>query len=173
MSRFQPLNSSYSPRTRSQARKLFCSDEEALKFMEDHEFNEARVDLLIKIGRKPEAADVLIRMGHILKAHQLLVEDFENKSSMCRVAEYILSNLWRYLSLGFVPKRNKTQQAVAELLHLATSLNRALLDPNDCDEVRHIFSPAVVNNQFVPDIDVPGYHVHGTATSPATWPKVL
>lgn len=104
--------------------------------MEKHKFNEARVYLLKKIGRMADAVNVLLSIGRDLDAHQLLVQDFESKSSMHRVTQYILSNLRKILSLGFLPKRKKTQQAVADLLQLATSINTALVDPNDCDEVR-------------------------------------
>ena len=128
--------------THSQARKLFSSDDEALAFMKEHDFNEARVHFLVKINRKAEAANVLLEMGREPEGYRLMVQDYENVSSMRRVSDYILDKLWQYLSLGFVPKRNQTLQAVADLLHLATLLNQALLDPKDCDEVcRTTFSP--------------------------------
>lgn len=119
----------------SQAIALFSSVDHALEFMEKHKFNEARVYLLKKIGRMADAVNVLLSIGRDLDAHQLLVQDFESKSSMHRVTQYILSNLRKILSLGFLPKRKKTQQAVADLLQLATSINTALVDPNDCDEL--------------------------------------
>jgi hypothetical protein len=104
--------------------------------MEKHNFNEARVELLIKLNRKAEAADVLLKTDHESEAYRLMAQDCENVSSMRRVSAYILDKLWQYLSLGFVPKRKKTLQAVADLLHLATLLNQSLLEPEDCDEVR-------------------------------------
>jgi hypothetical protein len=113
---------------------LFPSDEKALLFTEEHELNEARVSLLVKADRLVEAADVLISLGQTLRGHQILVRDSENEHSMHRVIQYVINGLWQHLSFGLV-QRKGSRRTIDGLLHLATLLNGAMLDPTQFNEV--------------------------------------
>lgn len=91
--------------------------------------------LLVKFGRKAEAADFLLSKGRSFEAHEIWAQDYENEASLSRVTQYILNGLWEHLSLGLVPILKRTKRVVDERLHLSTMLNDSLLKSNDRDEV--------------------------------------
>jgi hypothetical protein len=122
------------PRVNSKGRDLFPSFEDALEFTKKRRLDDAHVGLLVDAHRLTDAADFLLVLERTLEAHQILVQDFENESSMHRVIQYTINSLWRHLSLGLV-KHKRTKRAIDELLHLATQLNGAMLDSNQVDEV--------------------------------------
>jgi hypothetical protein len=122
---------------------LFTSDNEALEFTDSHDFDEAHVALLLKFGRRMDAADFLISKGQAFEAHKMLVLDFENELAIHRVTKYVLNALWEHFSLALLLPIAKNKRHMAqELLRLATLLNDTMLSSNDRDEVCHEFSAA-------------------------------
>ena len=54
------------------ALNLFPSKEDALEFLEEYGMDEARIKLLIELGRIPEAAGIHAKNGDVLKAIEML-----------------------------------------------------------------------------------------------------
>jgi hypothetical protein len=128
---------------------LFTSDNEALEFTDSHDFDEAHVALLLKFGRRMDAADFLISKGQAFEAHEMLVLDFENELAIHRVTKYVLNALWEHFSLALLLPIAKNKRHMAqELLCLATLLNDTMLSSNDRDEVCHEFLPAADSSQL-------------------------
>jgi hypothetical protein len=114
---------------------LFSSDEEALEFIEEYDFIDARVVLLTKLGRRGKAADLYIPEGRKLEAIQLLLDDLGDSHSIHRGMGYILSGLWEIFSMAITPKTKKTRQTVVELLRLARLVKTPMWSPNDRDNI--------------------------------------
>ena len=106
--------------------------EDALEFLEDYDLDEARAKLLVKLGKILKAAGIHAKNGNMLKAVEVL------NASGCRVdhvrpsIEYLLTGLWRDLTLGVLPTSNSI---ASKLFALADRLERSAMTKQEVDEV--------------------------------------
>ncbi|KAF8060885.1 hypothetical protein FPV67DRAFT_312197 [Lyophyllum atratum] len=114
------------------ARQLFSTDEEELEYLEDHDLDIARAEVLTSLGRPAEAAELHLLEGRTLDAIPLFLKDEDNAHSMRQASQCILQEFWRNLSFGIVPAQN---QAISQVLGWSRCLNTDLLDINDRDEI--------------------------------------
>ena len=115
------------------ALKLFPSEEDALEFLEDYELDEARIKLLKKLNRIPEAAEIHVENGDVLKAVEMLIASAVHNVDHVRLAvKHILIGLWRDLTLEVLPASNLV---ISKLLVLADRLDKSALTQQETDEV--------------------------------------
>lgn len=113
---------------------MFSSEDEALKFLEDQDLNEARIKLLLELGRFLEVAAIYAKDGDILRAVETL-----NTSAACGVdlvrqtIEYLLIGLRRSFTLGVTP--SSTSPTASRLLELADKLDKAAATEQELNEV--------------------------------------
>lgn len=113
------------------AHKLFDTVEEEMAFLDHHSLHDAQVHLLLRLGRKREAADLLCSEGHTTEAIDLYVQDATyNDGSALKAKEIIMKNLWLLSPFGVTPVERKQMN---ELLKRAKMI--PLMDGNDIDEV--------------------------------------
>jgi len=113
--------------------KLFPSEEDALEFLEDYELDEARIKLLKALNRIPEAAEIHIKNGNVLKAVEMLTASaVRNVDHVRPTIEHLLTALWRGLTLGVPPADNPI---VSKLLALADRLNKSTMTEQEVNEV--------------------------------------
>lgn len=119
----------------SKAAELFSSKEEELEFLEDHDLDIARAEVLESLGRQAEAAELYLAEGRTLDAIHLFLKDDNDQNSLRRGRQCILEGLWQNLSFGTevdsVPKTSSFQQ----LLVMAEQLHPSQLDSAQIDEV--------------------------------------
>lgn len=112
---------------------MFPSGEDALKFLEDYDLDEARVSLLEELGRILEAADIHAKNGDILKAAEILTASATHNVDHVRPAiEFILTGLRRDLTLGVLPTYHSV---VSDLLWFADRLDKSAMMEQEVDEV--------------------------------------
>jgi len=104
-----------------------------LKFLENYDLDEARIELLIDLGRILEAAAIQAKNGDILKAVRLLSAPATYSAGHVRpTIEYLLIGLRRGLTLG-VP--STSSPVVSELLVRADQLDKSAMTEQETDEV--------------------------------------
>ena len=113
---------------------MFPSEEDALKFLEKRrDLDEARIKLLMDLGRVLEAAGVHASNGDMLKAVRLLSAPATYSVDHIRpTIEYLLTGLRRGLILGVLPKSNPI---TVELLGRADQLDKSAMTEQEVDEV--------------------------------------
>ena len=103
--------------------------------MEDYGLEEARAELLEESDRIAEAADIHARNGDMLKAVEMLIKSSASNIDHARLAiEFLLTGLWKWLTLGVSPTANP---AILGLLRLTVRLNRRTMTEQEADEVSH------------------------------------
>jgi len=134
---------------------LFPSEEGALEFLENHDLEEARVELLMQFGRTLEAAEVHAKNGNMLKAVEILTASAHRVSHVRPTIEYLLTGLRRDLTLGAPPIFNST---ASKLLALADQLERSAMTKQEVDEVFVSYSSPIDGSytQAPPARDVQG-----------------
>ena len=121
------------------ARNLFSSEKDALEFLEDYDLDEARIKLLVDLGRILEAAKIHAKNGDMLKAVEILnVSSTHGVSFVRPTIEYLLTGLWRGLTFGVLPT---STPIVPELLGLADRLDRTAMTKQEIDEASHSHLP--------------------------------
>jgi hypothetical protein len=109
------------------------SKEDALRFLENHGLDEARVELLIDLGRIPEAAEILAKRGNMLKAVEILSAPATYSVDHVRpMIEYLLTGLRRGLTLGVLPI---SSPIASKLLVRAGRLDKSAMTKKEADEV--------------------------------------
>ena len=132
--------------------QLFPSEEDALRFLEDYDLDEARIELLIDLDRILEAAGIHAKNGDMLKAVILLSAPATYSADHVRpTIEYLLMGLRRGLTLGVLPT---SSPAVSRLLVHADRLDKSAMTEQEVDEVglsfysvsgSHILAPPACN----------------------------
>ena len=120
------------------------SKEDALEFLEKRpDLDNARVKLLIDLGRILEAADIYAKNGNMLKAVKILSAPATYSTDHARrTIEYLLTGLRRSLTFGVHPGSSPT---ASKLLGYADRLDRSVMTKQEIDEV----SPAYPFHQWV------------------------
>jgi len=96
--------------------------------------DEARVKLLEGLGMIREAAEIHAKNGDLLKAVEILTVSAAHNASYTRPAvDYLLTGLWRYLTIGVLPTSNPI---ASKLLALADRLDKRAVSKQEVDEVR-------------------------------------
>lgn len=104
---------------------LFDTLEEGMEFIEDYGSNNSRTDILEKLGRYSEAAELHMLEGHIEDAVRLFLLA-KNVDASGQAVACVLSRLWELFSLGAPIGRN--EEAI-ELLNLCSKLEPSHLSP--------------------------------------------
>jgi hypothetical protein len=133
---------------RSDAVRLFPSEDDALEFMEDFDLDVARATVLETLGRDDEAAELHLKEGRTVEAITLFIKDPQNRDLMRRGSECLLEGLWQNLSFAILTSTGDPNPILQQLLNLATEVNTELLDEDGRHEVR-IFP--IVNSSFEHD----------------------
>ena len=104
-----------------------------MKFLEEYDLDEARVELLIDLGRILKAAAVHAKNGDMLKAVRLLSAPATYSVDHVRpTIEYLLIGLRRGLTLGVPPI---SSPVVSKLLVWADQLDKSAMTEQEVDEV--------------------------------------
>ena len=112
---------------------MFPSKEDALEFLESCDLDEARIELLIDLGRIREAAGVHAKNGDMLGAVQVLTAPTTHSVDHVRpMIEYLLTGLRRGLTLGMIPK---SSPSTSKLLGYADRLDKSVMTEQEVDEV--------------------------------------
>ena len=111
---------------------MFSSEEDALKFLEGYDLDEARIKLLKELGRFLEAAGVHAKSGDMLKAVETLITSAHNVAHVRPAIEYLLTGLWRGLTLGVLPGSNPV---VLKILRLGNRVDKNAMAEQEIDEV--------------------------------------
>ena len=112
---------------------MFPSKEDALEFLDNHNLDEARIKLLVDLGRILEAAKIHAKNGDMLKAVEILNVSATHGVSFVRpTIEYLLTGLRRGLTLGVLSTSSPT---ISKLLVRAGRLNKNAMTEQELDEV--------------------------------------
>ena len=112
---------------------MFPSKEDALEFLDNHNLDEARIKLLVDLGRILEAAKIHAKNGDMLKAVEILSAHATHRVSYVRpTIEYLLTGLRRGLTLGVLPTSSST---ASKLLARAGRLDKNAITEQELDEV--------------------------------------
>ena len=112
---------------------MFPSKEDALEFLEEYGLDEACIELLIELGRIPEAAEIHVKNGDVLKAVEMLSMPAAHGVDHIRpMIEYLLTGLRRGLTLGVLPS---SSPVTSKLLVLADRLDKTTMTAQEADEV--------------------------------------
>lgn len=115
------------------ALSFFDCEEEALVFLKDYDLDEARIKLLVQLGRILEAADIHAKNWDMLKAVELLTaNDVHDIDGVRRTIEYLLIGLQRSLTIGVLPASSPT---VSKLLLFAGRLDKGAMTRQELNEV--------------------------------------
>ena len=106
--------------------------EDALEFLEDYDLDEARVKLLMELGRVTKAAAIHAKNGKILKAVEVLTTSVHGVDHVRPMIEYLLTGLRRSLTLGVLPVSNP---AASKLLVYADKLDNSAMTEQEVEEV--------------------------------------
>lgn len=105
---------------------MFDSLEDELEYLDGNILLEGQhADLLVKMGKIQEAADVHLQNGHLQLAIQALLADQGNVDSIQRANDLILRGLWR--STSFADRIKADNIPAREFLELASSIDADLL----------------------------------------------
>ena len=108
------------------------SKENALEFLEDYDLDEARVMLLMELGRTLKAAEIHAKNNNMLKAVETLISSAHSVDHVRPTIEYLLTGLRRTLALGVLPASSPT---ASKLLALADRLKKSAMMEQEIDEV--------------------------------------
>ena len=112
---------------------MFPSKEDALEFLEEYGLDEARIKLLVVLGRTPEAAETHARNGDILNAVEILsMPTTRGVDQMRPMIKYLLIGLRRGLTLEVLPS---SSPATSRLLVLADQLDTRAMTEQEANEV--------------------------------------
>ena len=112
---------------------MFSSKEDALKFLEKRDLDEARIKLLIELNRIVEAAGIHAKNGDMLKAVQTLSAPAIRSVDYVRpTIEYLLAGLWRSLTIGMLATPNTI---ASKLLARKDALEKSAMTGQEVDEV--------------------------------------
>ena len=111
---------------------MFSSKEEALEFLEEYDLDEARVKLLMELGRVLKAAGIHAKNGDMLKAVEILTASAHNVDHARPAIEYLLTGLRRTLTLGVLPTSSPIG---SKLLVFADRVNKNAMMEQEIDEV--------------------------------------
>jgi hypothetical protein len=115
------------------ALKLFPSEEDALEFLEEYDLDEARVKLLIRLGRVLKVAEIYAKDGDMLKAVEILsASSARNIDHARQMTKYLLTGLQRGFTFGVLPK---SDSVALKLLTPTDRLNRSAMTVQEADEV--------------------------------------
>lgn len=107
--------------------------EEEIEYLEDRNLDDAHLDLLMLHDKKSDAAEVLLKEGHVLEAIDLFLDDNENRqNSMQKATNCVLQGLRKAMPVG----GSVVGPEVAELLKRSDLLDPCILSQDVCDEVR-------------------------------------
>ena len=112
------------------ALKLFPSEEDALEFLEDYDLDEARLKLLMELGRVLKAAGIHAKKGNLLRAIELLTAT-PRADHVRPTIEYLLAGLRRNIALGVLPNSNPT---ALKLLAYADRLDKSAMTEQEINE---------------------------------------
>jgi len=112
--------------------------------LEECDLDEARVKLLIELGRVPKAAGIRAKNGDMLGAVEILTASAHGVGHMRLTIGYLLTGLWRSLTLGVIPTSNPI---ASKLLALADRLEKSAMTEQEVDEVclSHPFNRRVLH----------------------------
>ena len=115
---------------------LFETLEEGMEFIEDYGSNGSRADILEKMGRYSEAADIQMLEGNIGSAVRLFLLA-KNVESSRQAAHCVLSRLWELFSFGAPLGIN---DEALELLRLCSKVDQSHLTPLASTQVSKVQS---------------------------------
>lgn len=126
--------------------------EEEIDYLEDRNFYDAHVDLLMLYERKSDAAEVRLAEGRILEAIKLFLDDdVDRQGSIQRAANCILQGLRKVMPFG----GSVIGPEITELLKRSDLLDPSVLSQDVRDEVRsvsfscfHVFTPTIQDRLF-------------------------
>ena len=115
------------------AHTLFATVEEEIVYLEDRNFDDAHVDLLIRQEKKSDAAKVHLSEGRVLEAIDLFLDDNENREdSIQRATDCVLQGLRKAMSFG----GSMAGLEITELLKRSELLDLCMPNQDVCDEVK-------------------------------------
>lgn len=115
--------------------KLFPppSEVKALEFLESSDLDDARIKLLLELGRILEAAAIHAKNGDMLKAVEMMSTSTTHRVDIVRrKVEYLLTGLRRGFTLGITPSTSST---ISRLLVFADQLGKATMTDQESSEV--------------------------------------
>jgi hypothetical protein len=118
------------------AHALFDTVEEEIDYLEDRNFDDAHVDLLIRHEKKSDAAKVHLSEGRVLQAIDLFLDDNENREdSIQRATDCVLQGLRKAMPFGgSVPVAGLD---ITELLKRSDLLDPYIPSQDVRDEVKY------------------------------------
>jgi hypothetical protein len=116
--------------------------EDALEFLEDYELDEARLKVLMELGRVTKAAAIHVKNGNIVKAVEILTASTRSVDHMRPAIEYLLTGLRQSLTFGVLPASSPT---ASKLLVYADQLDKGAMTEQETEEVcpSYPFGPRV------------------------------
>ncbi|KAF9642213.1 P-loop containing nucleoside triphosphate hydrolase protein, partial [Thelephora ganbajun] len=116
------------------ALKLFPSEKDALEFLGNWNLDEARLKLLIELGRILEAAEIHAKNNDMLKAVETLSKSAARGVDHMRpMIKYLLTGLRRGFTFGVPP--SSTSPTASRLLALADQLDKSIMTEQEVDEL--------------------------------------
>ena len=109
-----------------------------MTFVEDHGFDDARVELLRKSKKIFESAEVLVNKRRIVDAVKTLLTPPRARDRTRRAVEYLTAGLWRCQSFA-MDSPTTDPDVVSELLELANTLGDDIHE-QEVNEVEFIVS---------------------------------
>ena len=106
--------------------------DDALEFLEDYDLDEARLKLLMELGRVTKAAAIHAKNGNILKAVEVLTASVHGVDHARPMIEYLLTGLRQSLTLGVLPTSNST---ASKLLVYTDKLDSGAMTEQEVNEV--------------------------------------
>ena len=127
------------------AHTLFATVEEEIVYLEERNFDDAHVDLLICQEKKSDAAEVHLSEGRVLEAIDLFLDDNENrKDSIQRATDCVLQGLRKAMPFG----GSAAGPEITELLKRSDLLDPYMPNQDVCDEVKshNLILPLIHSN---------------------------
>ena len=114
---------------------MFSTVDEEIEFLEDGNFDQAHLDLLLLHGRKLEAASLHQTEGRFLEAADLFIE----AANLERAQGCLLQGLWRLMSFGAMssPDIQVDWSQINELLDRFEAVDQQSMAESDLQEVRN------------------------------------
>ena len=132
--------------------------DDALEFLEDYDLDEARLKLLMELGRVTKAAAIHAKNGNILKAVEVLTASTCSVDHVRPTIEYLLIGLRQSLTLGVLPASSPT---ASKLLVYADQLDKGAMTEPEINEVspfhpfvRQVLHPGTSSSQCSKQSDV-------------------
>ncbi|KAK0207600.1 hypothetical protein IW262DRAFT_1469183 [Armillaria fumosa] len=124
--------------------ELFDSVEEEVKYLKERDFDDALADLLERVGRVCEAAELHCSKGRRQQAIALFLREADNKTALHRAQECIMEEFWYRISFGLHPDIVRSNP-VKRLMRFASRLDATSMEQTKAAELSMF--KAIIENQ--------------------------